>query len=457
MAALLAGAGVSAQDITGQWNGLLKVQGTQLRLVFHVVKTAGGYTSTMDSPDQGAKGIPVTSTSFENGILKFLVTAIGLNYEGRLTGDSVFTGTFKQGGLTVPLELSRKPAEKEKLQRPQEPMPPYPYYSEDIVFENRTAGIKLAGTLTMPSKEGNFPVVILISGSGPQNRNEELLGHKPFLVLSDFLTRNGIAVLRFDDRGIAASQGDFSTATTADFATDVEAATQYLLTRKEINKNKIGLVGHSEGGIIAPMVAAGSKNIAFIVLMAGTGIPGDELLLMQQAAIAKASGMPDTSIAKYAGINKKVFGMVKTITDTARLKNEVTTYLTTLAAADSNKPAGMSEASYVNMQVRKIVNPWMTWFIKYDPATALKKVHCPVLAINGDKDLQVPSKANLPAIKNALETGGNKNVTTLELPGLNHLFQECKTGSPDEYAFIEQTISPLALNALLQWINGQVK
>ncbi|MCZ8215835.1 MAG: alpha/beta hydrolase, partial [Cyclobacteriaceae bacterium] len=268
-----------AQGINGQWNGLLKVQGTQLRVVFNIKQTENGLSATLDSPDQGAKGIPTTASSFENGVLKIAIANLTVEYEGTLGSDNIIVGTFKQAGQTFPMNLSKEKVEKEKIVRPQEPAKPYPYYSEDVTFENKSAGISLAGTLTLPKKEGIFPVVILISGSGPQNRDEELMGHKPFLVLSDHLTKNGIAVLRYDDRGTALSKGDFKTATSADFATDVEAAMAYLKTRKEINKKKIGLIGHSEGGLIAPMVASRSKDVSFIVLLAGPGIPGDSILL----------------------------------------------------------------------------------------------------------------------------------------------------------------------------------
>ena len=285
-----------AQDITGTWDGILKVQGTQLRLVFNISKTNTGFTSTMDSPDQKATGIPITTTTFENNTLKLAIPMASISYEGVLGNDRNIVGTFKQGALTVPLNLTKGVVEKEKIVRPQEPTKPYPYYSEDITFENSKAGITLAGTLTLPSKEGNFPVVVLISGSGPQNRDEELLGHKPFLVLSDYLTKNGIAVLRYDDRGIAESKGNFRTATTADFAEDAAAAVTYLQTRKEINSKKIGLMGHSEGGVIAPMVASTNKAVAFIVLLAGTGIPGDALLLLQKALIERSEGATESDI-----------------------------------------------------------------------------------------------------------------------------------------------------------------
>ena len=357
------------------------------------------------------------------------------------------------------MNLSKEIIEKEKLVRPQEPTKPYSYYSEDITFENKIAGISLAGTLTLPKKDGVFPVVILISGSGPQNRDEELLGHKPFLVLSDYLTKNGIAVLRYDDRGVGQSKGDFKTATSSDFATDVESAISYLKTRKEINKKKIGLIGHSEGGLIAPMVASKSKDVAFIVLLAGTGIQGDQILLLQQKLIGKASGISDVDLQKNEIANRKVFDIVNKSNNLDQLNNDLTTYIKQSLKDNptEEKPAGMSDDDFVKLQVKQITNPWMQYFIKYNPAPALEKVKCPVLAINGEKDLQVPPKENLEAIKKALTKGGNKKVTTKEFPNLNHLFQECETGLPDEYAKIEQTFSPTALTEILKWIQTQTK
>jgi len=450
---------LSAQDITGEWNGALKVQGTQLRLVFTITKTDTGVSSTMDSPDQGAKGIPTTTTTFENPILRITIANAKIEYQGTLGNDRIIVGTFKQGGQSFPMNLSKKAIEKEKLVRPQEPIKPYSYYAEDITFENKKAGIRLAGTLTLPQKEGVFPVVILISGSGPQNRDEELLGHKPFLVLADYLTKNGIAVLRYDDRGIALSKGDFKTATTADFASDVEASIDYLKTRKEINRKKIGLIGHSEGGIIAPMVARKSPDVAFIVLLAGTGIQGDKLLLLQQKLIGKVSGVSDEDLLKSELTNRKVFEIVNQSKSVEQLSTDLTNYLKQTLKDNPNaeKPEGMSEDDFIKLQVNQIANPWMQYFIKYDPAPALEKVKCPVLALNGEKDLQVPPKENLEAIKKALAKGGNKKVTTKELPNLNHLFQECKTGSPNEYATIEETFSPTALTEILKWIQAQTK
>jgi uncharacterized protein len=239
---------LQAQDIAGQWNGVLEVQGTQLRLVFNITKKDKGISATMDSPDQGANGIPTTSASFENAVLKIAIANAGMSYEGTLDADNTIKGNFKQGGMGMPLNLSQKKVEKTTKAKSQEPTKPYAYHSEDVVFENKKDKISLSGTLTLPKKEGNYPVVILISGSGPQNRDEAFLGHKPFLVLADHLTKNGIGVLRYDDRGVAESKGDFQTATSLDFASDVEAAVNYLKTRKEVSK--LGLIGHSEGGLI---------------------------------------------------------------------------------------------------------------------------------------------------------------------------------------------------------------
>ena len=449
---------VTAQDITGQWNGVLKVQGIQLRVVFNITKTDTGFTSTMDSPDQGAKGIAVTNTTFDNSKIKFEVTNARIEYNGELKENEI-VGTFKQAGQEFPMNLSRKAIEKEVVKRSQEPTKPFSYYSEDVTFQNTKANILLAGTLTLPKKDGNFPVVILITGSGPQNRDGELFGHKPFLVISDYLTKNGIAVLRYDDRGVGNSQGDRKNATSADYATDVESAIYYLKTRKEINKNKIGLVGHSEGGLIAPMVAAKTKDISFIVLLAGTGIQGDKIILLQQELIAKVNGVSDAEIKKLIEGSRTLNKLVLNSEDNVNLKADLTHSINETFKNDQNAeiPNGLTKEEFVSMQVNQISSPWMQYFLKFDPATTLEKIKCPVLAVNGEKDLQVPPKENLTAIKNALTKGGNKNVTTKEFPNLNHLFQECKTGSPAEYATIEQTFSPAVLDEITIWIKQHTK
>jgi pimeloyl-ACP methyl ester carboxylesterase len=435
------------QEMTGLWNGVLEVQGIQLRLVFHISETG----ATMDSPDQGVTGISVTEVTFNNPVLKITVADAGIEYEGTLGEDGIVSGTFKQMGQPFPLNLSR-------IVRPQEPAKPYPYHEEEVTFENGEDGITLAGTLTLPEKKGTFPAVVLISGSGAQNRDEELEGHKPFLVIADCLTRSGIAVLRFDDRGTAASTGDFKTATGFDFSKDVESAVRYLQTRKEINRKKIGLIGHSEGGSVAPMLASRSKDIAFIVLLAGTGVSGDRLLLSQQEALYTASGMSAAEWETIRTINAKAFEMVVQSTDPEQLKTDLTAYLKQiLKDHPDQKPQSMSEEQFIQLSVNQMSNPWMTHFIKYNPVPALEKTKCPVLVLNGEKDLQVPAKENTEAIRSALIKGGNSQITVKTFPGLNHLFQECKTGLPSEYGTIEQTFSPVVLEEMQKWIDAQVK
>ncbi len=456
---LLFTASLFAQDITGPWNGLLSFPGGQLRVIVNITKTeTGSYTATMLVPEQSANAIPASDVLFENNILVFAVPEAGINYKGTLE-NNIFKGTFTQNGYPISLDFGREEVKMKEKQRPQEPVKPYPYYTEDVVFKNEKAGITLAGTLTLPKKEGNYPAVILITGSGPQNRDEELLGHKPFLVLADHLTKNGIAVLRYDDRGTGSSQGAFAKATSEDFAADAEAAFNYLKTRKEINKSKIGLAGHSEGGIIAPMVALKHPDVAFIVLLAGTAIPGDELMLLQNYLLGKADGMPEAELTKLGGINMQLYGAIKSETDTKALKTRLHSIF-----EKEIYPLFLSKGipedqviQYINLQINELSSPWYSNFIRYNPGPALEKVQCPILALNGEKDLQVAPAANLDAIKRAAQKSGNKKVTTKLLPGLNHLFQESKTGSPAEYGEIEQTFSPVAMDEISSWILKLVK
>ena len=439
-----------AQDITGQWNGVLS--GVNLRIVFHIDKTDEGYASKMYSPDQSTIGIPVASTILSESRLTLTVPNIDLLYEGVFQTDSI-VGTLKQMGASFPMTLKRGPVEVKPISRPQEHKPPYPYRSEDVTFENKAVGITLAGTLTMPETGSNFTAVILVSGSGAQNRNSEFFGHKPFLVIADYLTRQGIAVLRYDDRGVAQSTGDPRMATTADFATDVESAIAYLKSRKEINSEKIGIIGHSEGGIIAPMVAAKSNDVNFIVMLAGMGIRGDKVLLFQEELAYRTSGMKENMVIEACRINSKVFNK---IIDTERLlsKQEVIDFMTIDLKGDFEKidPTGSSSRDYIQPFASAMSTPWMQYFLRYDPVPTLQRVKCPVLAVNGSKDMQITAKENLEAIGNALKSGGNNNVIIREYPDLNHLFQECKTGLSNEYSIIEQTFSPEVLKDLANWI-----
>jgi uncharacterized protein len=442
---------IFSQEITGQWFGILKVPGMQLNLVFNISKTENGFASTMDSPDQKAIGIPVTTTTFENSLLKLAIPAGGIEYEGVLNKNNTVSGNFKQAGQSFELNLSKEKAEKIAIVRPQEPKKPYAYLSEDITFENSIDKITLSGTFTYPKTGINFPVVVLISGSGAQNRDEELMEHKPFLVLSDYLTKNGIAVLRYDDRGTAKSTGNFSQSTTLDFVKDVESAVKYLKTRKEINPKKIGLIGHSEGGVIAPIVASKDKNIAFIVMLAGTGIRGDKLMLLQKELIERQMGIAENEILKGQNLMGGAYEIIlKSNNNDVNLTSKINDYFKLKLGNSINE-------NELNSITNAISSKWIQYFLNLDPSIALQKVKCPVLALNGEKDLQVPAKINIEAIKKALAIAGNKKVKTKILPNLNHLFQECKTGSPNEYGEIEQTISPIALKEILDWVLLQTK
>jgi hypothetical protein len=313
---------------------------------------------------------------------------------------------------------------------------------EHVAIVNAPGQAVLDGTLTVPEGKGPFPAVVLITGSGAQNRDEEIFGHKPFLVLADHLTRRGIAVLRYDDRGVGKSTGSFASATSEDFASDAWAAWQTLSARPGIDPKRTGLVGHSEGGIIAPMLAAAHPEIAFVVMLAGTGVTGEQVMLAQAAAIMKASGATDAAIASYTGLQKQIFTVLREETSMARIAERL-----------SAIPAGSKEASAA--LVKQSASPWLRFFATYDPAPALAKVRCPVLAIAGGLDLQVLPDQNVPAIEAALKQGGNTDYTVRRLPGLNHLLQTARTGLPAEYAQIEETMAPAALDAITAWIQAR--
>ncbi|MGB5402762.1 alpha/beta hydrolase family protein [Robiginitalea sp.] len=446
------------QEISGTWNGVLEVQGIQLPLVIHITEDDEGYKGTMDSPDQGATGIEITSLSYENSNLTFEVAPMAIAYTGDLNKDGNIEGTFTQMGQSLPLNFSRDPVAKKKLLRPQEPKAPYPYYSEEVAIPNPGDGLTLSGTLTLPSESGTFPVVVLISGSGAQNRDEEVFGHKPFLVLSDHLTRQGIGVLRYDDRGTGKSTGDHSTATSQDLATDVTSAVAFLKSRTDIDTKKIGLIGHSEGGLIGPMVAAKSDDIAFMVLLAGPGISGYDILMLQSELIRKASGVSGEALKKEMDLTRGALDLVRTVEDPAELKLGLQQYFIQAFENDPEQvPEGMSADAIIATQADALSSPWMQYFMRYDPGPALEQVKCPVLALNGEKDLQVPSQVNLEAIEKHLNAGGNSDVTVRELSGLNHLFQNSATGSPSEYAALEETFASSALKEISDWILIHVK
>ncbi len=447
-------------SIEGIWEGKLKVPGSELRIVFKISKNSDGtLTATLDSPDQGVTGIPVEEIIFKDNTLRLEVKSAGAVFEGKVSEDFlVIEGEWKQSGQTLPLTVKRVDKAVEIL-RPQVPKKPYPYIEEELVYENKEAGITLAGTLTLPPGKGPSPVVLLISGSGPQDRNETIYNHRPFLVLADYLTRQGIAVLRVDDRGVGKSTGDFSQATSEDFASDVLAGIEYLKTRKEINLEQIGLIGHSEGGLIAPMVAVKSSDVAFIILMAGTGLTGEEILYLQGALIYRAMGVSEEDIIKNRQFNEKIFSLVKEEKDKKTIEEKLRQmFMDDWAELNEEEKSRIGDPEvFLKAQLQSLLSPWLKFFLTYNPKPTLSKVKCPVLAINGEKDLQVPPKENLSAIEEALVAGGNKNFIIKELPGLNHLFQTAQTGLPDEYVKIEETISPVALKIISDWILEQIR
>jgi fermentation-respiration switch protein FrsA (DUF1100 family) len=444
------------KQFAGQWNGALKVQGIQLRLVFNISCKGDTASATFDSPDQGAKGIPFEKVSIEGKQLTIDAPSLRAGYKATLVNDTLLEGTWSQGGMNLPLSLTRanKPM---TINRPQEPKQPYPYKTEDLQFDSKSAGVKLAATLVLPQGAGPHPAVILVTGSGPQNRDEELLSHKPFLILSDYLVRQGISVLRYDDRGIGQSTGDFGTATSLDFADDAEGALDYLLTRPEINPNKIGIAGHSEGGMIAPVVAARNKHLAFIVLLAGPGQKSIDLLADQARLISQAEGETEAAIKESLQLNERLFNILlqQPNDSLALLQMQQLANAMIEASKEMTDDEKKTQLEQMPVTLNRILNPWFRTFIAWDPSVWLEKVKCPVLAINGTNDLQVPSQKNLGLLEAALKKGGNQQVTVVEMKGLNHLFQHCDSGSPSYYGTIEETFAPEALETIGLWIKKQ--
>jgi pimeloyl-ACP methyl ester carboxylesterase len=433
----------------GLWSGTLDAGTVKLRLAFHIDARAGGFTATCDSLDQGAKGIPVENVRVDGSKVRLELTSIGAVYDATLaSGGDALEGTFTQRGMPLPLKLARV-ASLERPKRPQDPKPPLLYDEVDVGYENAAAKVHLAGTLTRPRDKQRHAAVLLITGSGPQNRDEELFEHKPFRVIADALTRRGIVVLRVDDRGVGGSTGDLRAATTDDFVGDVLAGVAFLKTRAEVDPKRIGLVGHSEGGLIAPMAAARSHDVAFIVLMAGTGVPGDEVL-MSQNGVGTEQVKKNPALEDKRKATQEIFDILKQPTPTADAAAKVRAVMMKMAEVKA-LPAS-SVAGFVDAQIQTMTTPWFRRFIAIDPRDALKKVTVPVLALNGERDVQVSATQNLPEIAAALKAAHNRDVTVEALPGLNHLFQHCQTCAPTEYGVLEETFAPVALEKIGDWI-----
>ena len=430
----------SFAQIEGYWKGKIDLGMQKLEMAFDISSTENGYSATLDVPAQGAHNIPVDETVFRDNRLQLTMTAMGASYSGELK-DNLIEGEFSQRGMTFPLNLKR--GEKETQQaRPQDPQPPFDYRIEEVRFTNAKEGNTLTGTLTIPEGDGSFPAMVLVSGSGQQNRDEELMNHRPFWVIADYLTRNGIAVLRYDDRGVGGSEGEVLNATSMDFSYDAEAAFDYLRSRKEINAVQIGILGHSEGGIINFMVSARRPEVAFLVSLAGSAVDGIQLLKAQQAAILRASGMTEEAIQFSSNANAQMFDIIAASSD----RIEADSLLRQLV-----KGWGYSE-ELIEQTVGELASPWMYYFLKYDPTEAIVKTNCPALLLNGSKDLQVVASQNLPAYEKIISEYGKTNMTLHEMPDLNHLFQHCETGSPNEYFNIDETISPEVLEMIVEFV-----
>lgn len=446
--------GQPGEGYDGAWQGSLMVNGFEMRLLFKLQTEGPEVTGTMSSIDQNANDIPISGGTADKKNLRIEIQVIGGVFEGKMNDDgSAVDGEWRQGRNSFPLKIVRLDHAPD-LSRPQDPKKPYPYIEEQIVFANPRASVELAGTLTYPETGGPHPVVVLISGSGPQDRDEAIMGHRPFLVLADHLTRRGIAVLRFDDRGTGKSTGDFSQALTTDFADDVLAAVEYIKTRSQLDSRRIGLVGHSEGGLIAPMVSAQSKDVAFLVLLAGVGVPMDQLLYRQSADMLKVMGATAEIIEEQNATQRRIFEIVLKETDSNQMKQRVRDILEehmSELSPEQMKAMGISKA-HVESQVQMVSSPWFRNLLSIDPGVFLRKVQVPLLAINGKKDVQVAYQENLDAIHSALNEGGNSQVTTKAFDDLNHLFQKCKTGATSEYGTIDETFNPAALNAVSTWI-----
>lgn len=448
-----AGQNIDKKSVTGSWLGKINTGALPLRIVFNLsVIEKDSLVATMDSPDQGAKNIKLGPVTFDGKRIKISAGAMLAEYNGTITNDTLIEGVWIQAGKNLDLNIS-KLKEVFSVRRPQEPKPPFPYIAEDVVFTNAIFNINLAGTLTIPTGEGPFPAVVMITGSGAQNRNEELMGHKPFLVIADYLSRNGIAVLRYDDRGVGKSQGNYATVTSADLATDAEAAFNFISTNSKINSKAIGFIGHSEGGLIAPIVASKIKRTGFIVSLAGPGVTGEEIILRQAEDIGHASGIPEEQINEGNSTNKKIYSILKTEPDNKKAEeNILNVYTEFLVKKNSSQKEIDESVNQLKLSFGPGMYTWLRYFLVTDPAVFWNRVKCPVLALNGEKDLQVSADENLPAIEKALISGGNKNIKTIKLEGLNHLFQHTKTGLPSEYGEIEETFSPEALKIIVDWI-----
>ncbi|MGX1023364.1 alpha/beta hydrolase family protein [Psychroflexus sp. MBR-150] len=435
-----------SQNIEGKWTGKINTKSNQLNIIFDIKKSGISYKSSLSIPQQGLDNLEANSTEFENNELLIKFSINNLFYKGELKKDEII-GYLYQNNFKKELILKKSGLQ---VKRPQQPYPPFNYNIEDVSFINSDDEIKLKGTFTYPKHKKKFPIVIIVSGSGPQNRNGTMFGHEPYHVIANHLTKKGIGVLRYDERGIGESEGDFYSAGIEEFASDLEAAIRFLRIKKSFKKNKIGLAGHSIGGIIAPKVAIHNPNIDFLILLAAPGLDGDKLMVKQKVAFEKALGISEMQIIFGKNIINNAYQIIRnTDLNQKRLRDSIGGYLQT-------KYKGIINDAQIDALLNQITGKEYISLIKTSPSKYLKKLNIPVLALNGSHDLQV-TPDNLHEIKQIIEKNGNKMVKAVELDSLNHLFQTSKTGLTKEYFTIEQTIAPKALNLMVNWILEDLK
>lgn len=441
VAAAVAPVQAETAGLVGRWEGELAVGAVRLPIVVRVTEGPDGVAAVMDSPAQNARDIPVTGLSLSGGVVRFSVPAVGGSFEGTTSADGgSWTGVIKQGPASLPLVLTRGApgAEPAGPDRPQTPHAPFPYVATDVTFANTGAGLSLAGTLTTPQGPGPFPAVVLLTGSGSQDRDETIFDHKPFAVWADALTRHGVAVLRFDDRGVGGSGPRGPNDTTADFTTDAEAAIAFLRTRPEIDPARIGLMGHSEGGAMAPLAALHGAPVAFVVMLAGQAVTGADIITEQAARIAEASGQTPEQVDAVRQAQARIMAAVVANKDDGAAAAAAVQPLIVATGQTPDQAAG---------SVALLSSRWYRWFAAYDPTPALEALHVPLLAVFGGKDLQVPADQNAEALERI-----KPDAEVVILPGLNHLMQTAGTGLPNEYGTITETVSPTALQTVGDWI-----
>jgi pimeloyl-ACP methyl ester carboxylesterase len=446
------------QSLSGNWFGTLDAMGQKLPLVLHLRDSVGIWSGTLDSPKQQANGIPMSTVSVIGKKLRFTIEKLQASYEGELNDTMVVHGTFKQGQFKAELDFSQQAITVQEVKKKQDPKEPFPYLQEEVRIKNPIGNFSLSGTLTLPEQEKTIkvPCIILITGSGAQDRNEEILGHRPFLVLADRLTRAGYAVLRMDDRGTGKSEGVFNGATSADFAADIEAAIAFVTSLPYLDAQKIILMGHSEGGMIANIVAAKHNEIYGVISLAGPGLLGSTLLIEQQVLISNAVGASKRELKQIRAFSESFYPLLTLDSIPIVMKNAevfLTKYAKTIKKKELQKNGITDRKEWVKMNVDAYVNPWMLYFLNYDPRIDLKKIDCHYLALNGTTDLQVPAKMNLEAISTYCNPGPGKTKEIEALDGLNHLFQPSLTGNPNEYGSIDITFDEAAIQRVLQFLH----